>query len=173
MTDTPVVAEDAFDPFALVGEFQTAFEMDPYNYELWMTLIEEEYYELLEAMALDITDNTQETLTNVLKEYCDVLYVVSGFANFAPYGLDISQEFMERIVSAMAPVRDIFGVEKCQEAFKRVHASNMSKLVDGKPLRREDGKVLKGPNYAPPKLDDLVWPVYFLTNTDAASAAAN
>jgi len=38
----------------------------------------------------------------------------------------------------------------------RVFESNMSKLVDGKPLRRDDGKVLKGPNYQPPVLDDLI-----------------
>ena len=43
------------------------------------------------------------------------------------------------------------------EAMKRVHESNMSKLgEDGKPIYREDGKVLKGPNYAPPNLKDLV-----------------
>ena len=43
------------------------------------------------------------------------------------------------------------------EAFRRVHESNMSKLGDdGKPLRREDGKILKGPNYKPPVLDDLL-----------------
>ena len=43
------------------------------------------------------------------------------------------------------------------EALRRVHASNMSKLgSDGKPLRRADGKVLKGPNYKPPVLTDLV-----------------
>jgi hypothetical protein len=29
-------------------------------------------------------------------------------------------------------------------AYNRVMASNMSKLVDGKPLKREDGKILKG-----------------------------
>jgi hypothetical protein len=39
---------------------------------------------------------------------------------------------------------------------KRVHQSNLSKLgEDGKPIYREDGKVLKGPNYAPPILNDL------------------
>jgi predicted HAD superfamily Cof-like phosphohydrolase len=42
------------------------------------------------------------------------------------------------------------------EALDRVHKSNMSKLVDGKPLKRDDGKVLKGPNYKPPYLADLV-----------------
>ena len=42
-----------------------------------------------------------------------------------------------------------------EEAFLRVHDSNMSKLVDGKPLKRADGKFLKGPNYQPPHLEDL------------------
>tara|TARA_R100000781_G_scaffold33_3_gene44 strand:+ start:1247 stop:1396 length:150 start_codon:yes stop_codon:yes gene_type:complete len=43
------------------------------------------------------------------------------------------------------------------EAMHRVHTSNMSKLGDdGKPITREDGKVLKGPNYQPPDLSDLV-----------------
>ena len=42
------------------------------------------------------------------------------------------------------------------EAMRRVHKSNMSKLgEDGKPIYRADGKVLKGPNYAPPNLKDL------------------
>ena len=44
-----------------------------------------------------------------------------------------------------------------EEALDRVHKSNMSKLgLDGKPIRRTDGKVLKGPNYQPPILNDLV-----------------
>ncbi len=43
------------------------------------------------------------------------------------------------------------------EALYRVHQSNMSKLgEDDKPIYREDGKVLKGPNYQPPNLSDLV-----------------
>ena len=44
-----------------------------------------------------------------------------------------------------------------EQALRRVHKSNMSKLGDdGKPIKREDGKVLKGPNYQPPDLSDLV-----------------
>ena len=44
-----------------------------------------------------------------------------------------------------------------EEALDRVHKSNMSKLgLDGTPIRRADGKVLKGPNYQPPILNDLV-----------------
>jgi predicted HAD superfamily Cof-like phosphohydrolase len=42
-------------------------------------------------------------------------------------------------------------------AFRMVHASNMSKLMpDGTVLRREDGKVLKGPNYQPPNIEALI-----------------
>ena len=40
-----------------------------------------------------------------------------------------------------------------EDIFDEVHRSNMSKLgVDGKPIYREDGKVLKGPNYSPPNV---------------------
>jgi len=43
------------------------------------------------------------------------------------------------------------------DAFQLVHQSNMSKLgTDGKPIFREDGKVLKGPNYRAPDLSGLV-----------------
>ena len=38
-----------------------------------------------------------------------------------------------------------------------VYESNLSKLDEqGKPIYREDGKVLKGPNYAPPDLADCL-----------------
>jgi len=38
------------------------------------------------------------------------------------------------------------------DAFDEVHRSNMAKLVDGKVLRREDGKVLKPEGWQPPNL---------------------
>lgn len=49
-----------------------------------------------------------------------------------------------------------FGLD-IDEAIRRIHVSNMSKLGrDGKPIYREDGKILKGPDYRPPALNDLV-----------------
>ena len=67
----------------------------------------------------------------MLKELADLVYVTYGFA--ATFGWDLD------------------------EAVRRVHASNMSKLgVDGDVIYREDGKVLKGPNYEEPNLTDLV-----------------
>lgn len=72
-----------------------------------------------------------ETAENLLKELADLVYVAYGYA--ATFGWDLD------------------------EALRRVHASNMSKLGDdGKPIYRDDGKVLKGPNYEPPNLEDLV-----------------
>ena len=38
-----------------------------------------------------------------------------------------------------------------------VHRSNMSKLdADGRPIYREDGKVLKGPNYSAPNIKEVL-----------------
>ena len=72
-----------------------------------------------------------ESCEEIMKEACDLVYVVLG--TFVEFGWDFN------------------------EAFRRVHESNMSKLGDdGKPLLREDGKVLKGPNYFKPDLSDLV-----------------
>lgn len=71
------------------------------------------------------------TAEDLLKELADLVYVTYGYA--ATFGWDLD------------------------EAVRRVHASNMSKLgEDGEPIYREDGKVLKGPNYEPPYLKDLV-----------------
>ena len=69
---------------------------------------------------------------NILKELADLVYVCYQYAANLGWDLD--------------------------EAMHRVHESNMSKLDEsGKPIYRDDGKVLKGPNYAPPNLEDLVY----------------
>tara|TARA_R110000751_G_scaffold34198_1_gene84856 strand:+ start:343 stop:726 length:384 start_codon:yes stop_codon:yes gene_type:complete len=69
--------------------------------------------------------------THVLKELVDLVVVCVGMAD--TYGWDFDN------------------------AFKRVHESNMSKLDDeGRPIYREDGKVLKSKNYKAPYLTDLV-----------------
>jgi len=42
------------------------------------------------------------------------------------------------------------------EAFRRVHCANMSKLVDGKPYLDNTGRIIKGPDFQPAYLDDLI-----------------
>lgn len=49
-----------------------------------------------------------------------------------------------------------FGID-LDECYREVHRSNMSKLgADGKPIYREDGKILKGPDYFHPNLKDIL-----------------
>lgn len=100
-------------------------------------LIAEEVRELFEEIDKSIaalqagTPIAQETYLNMLKEMADIQYVLSGMA--VTFGLPL------------------------QQVFDRVYESNMSKLgKDGKPLMRADGKILKGPDYHPPILDDLM-----------------
>jgi predicted HAD superfamily Cof-like phosphohydrolase len=46
---------------------------------------------------------------------------------------------------------------KIEEVFNEIQRSNMSKLgEDGKPIRRGDGKILKGPGYTPPNIGDIL-----------------
>ncbi|SDL43554.1 Predicted phosphohydrolase, Cof family, HAD superfamily [Salinimicrobium catena] len=46
---------------------------------------------------------------------------------------------------------------KIEEVFEEIQRSNMSKLgADGNPVYREDGKVLKGPDYFPPELAGIL-----------------
>lgn len=90
-----------------------------------------------ELMRMNLIDEefvellTADSAENLLKELADLVYVIYGYA--ATFDLDLD------------------------EAVRRVHESNMSKLGDdGKPIYRDDGKVLKGPNYKPPYMKDLL-----------------
>tara|TARA_R100001463_G_scaffold132440_5_gene193145 strand:- start:419 stop:823 length:405 start_codon:yes stop_codon:yes gene_type:complete len=111
----------------------------PYNkaaLKLRMDLILEEVQELADEVATardecsNLTPVSYETQARILKELCDLMYVVSGFA--VTFGLPV------------------------QPAFVRVHRSNMSKLVDGKPVINKAGKVMKGENYQPPTMEGLI-----------------
>ncbi len=49
-----------------------------------------------------------------------------------------------------------FGID-LDACFREVQRSNMSKLgADGKPIYREDGKILKGPDYSEPDLKKVL-----------------
>lgn len=46
---------------------------------------------------------------------------------------------------------------KIEEVFEEIQRSNMSKLgADGKPIRREDNKIMKGPNYSKPNIAKIL-----------------
>lgn len=47
--------------------------------------------------------------------------------------------------------------DKIVEVFNEIQRSNMSKLgEDGKPIRRGDGKIMKGPGYTPPDIASIL-----------------
>ncbi|MBS6141714.1 MAG: hypothetical protein KH745_03820 [Bilophila sp.] len=126
------------DHLAMLAEFMTAMEQpvsqgweDLEGIRLGLKLITEEARELEEAalaLSWNSEPNTREDLT---KELADLVYVCWWLA--ARIGIDLNA------------------------TLRLVHASNMSKLgPDGKPVKRGDGKVLKGPNYRAPDLSDIV-----------------
>jgi predicted HAD superfamily Cof-like phosphohydrolase len=68
-----------------------------------------------------------DDLVGVADALADIVYVAYGTAHV--YGIDLDVVLDE------------------------VHASNMTKLgADGRPVRRSDGKILKGPDYRPPDI---------------------
>ena len=115
-------------------EFRNAFQVKnsttPASRTMQRRLIVEEFKEFLDAenqLIMGLTVNAADCL----KELADLVYVCYQYAANLGWDLD--------------------------EALDRVHKSNMSKLdANGNPIYREDGKVLKGPNYQPPNLTDLV-----------------
>lgn len=93
---------------------------------LRINILQEEVNELSKAMG---EDNMVEIADGIV----DCIYILFGTA--IEYGLH----------------------RKLEAMFHEVHRSNMSKLgIDGKPIYREDGKVLKGPGYSPPDLGSIL-----------------
>jgi predicted HAD superfamily Cof-like phosphohydrolase len=86
-------------------------------------LIEEEFNELQEEIPYCKAGNI-----NDLKEAIDLIYVVCQYLNVQ------------------------VGPEKAMSLFEAVHANNMDKCIDGKLVKREDGKVLK-----PDGFDKYAW----------------
>lgn len=114
-----------------VKEFHEAFDA-PISEEL--TLIPEERYHLRSDL---LAEENQEYLkacldkdiVGVADALGDMLYILCG--TMVEHGF---QGYMESV-------------------FTEIHRSNMSKLgADGKPIYREDGKILKGPSYFRPRL---------------------
>ena len=51
----------------------------------------------------------------------------------------------------------LINLHKIEEVFNEIQKSNMSKLgADGKPIYRQDGKVLKGPDYFKPDISSIL-----------------
>ena len=94
--------------------------------ELRFNLMKEENEEYLEAVQ-------NNDLVEVADALGDMLYILCG--TILEHGLQ----------------------HKIEEVFDEIQRSNMSKLgSDGKPIYREDGKVMKGPNYFKPNFEAIL-----------------
>ena len=116
-------------PQEMVTEFPVTYGLA--QDEDWKNLgnLDNFRYELVEEEFFEVQEACEPK--DKLKELADLVYVCYGYA--VTFGWDLD------------------------EALRRVHESNMSKLnEEGRPIYRRDGKVLKGPNYFEPNLEDLV-----------------
>ena len=74
---------------------------------------------------------TKDDLVEIADALADIIYIACGTA--VAYGIPLDRVFAE------------------------VHRSNMSKLGEnGRPIYRDDGKVLKGPTYSPPNIKTIL-----------------
>lgn len=97
-------------------------------------LMAEENDEYIQA-ALEGTASAEQRLVGIADALGDQLYILCG---------TILKHGMQHII---------------EDVFAEIHSSNMSKLgPDGKPILREDSKILKGPNYFKPNLKPIVFP---------------
>ena len=119
-----------------VKEFSEAFNikyskdmnpnLDQPTIDLRFRLMEEENQEYLEAAK-------NNDIVEIADALGDILYILCG--TILAHGLQ----------------------DKIVEVFNEIQKSNMSKLdINGKPVIREDGKILKGPNYFKPKIKEIL-----------------
>ena len=156
----PLVAHDGVgeregdDPEALVRRFHHVYglpvqtdgaSLERESLDMRMSLIAEEFSELVGAVygqaaraeiessyrrAVAADDGARDTVETA-DALADLIYVIYGMA--LETGIDLASVLAE------------------------VQRSNMSKLgADGKPVYREDGKVLKGPDYFPPNVEAVL-----------------
>jgi predicted HAD superfamily Cof-like phosphohydrolase len=100
--------------------------LDEHGFNLRHSLMQEENDEYLEACF-------KNSLVEIADALGDQLYILCG---------TILRHGMQHII---------------EDVFNEIQASNMSKLGDdGKPVLREDGKILKGPGYFRPDLSKFI-----------------
>jgi predicted HAD superfamily Cof-like phosphohydrolase len=117
---------DFHQAFGLDQEANPKADLGNAKHLLRYSLMREENEEYLEA-----TNN--QDLVEIADALGDMLYILCG--TIIEHGLQ----------------------DKIEAVFEEIQRSNMSKLgQDGKPIYREDGKVLKGPNYFKPAIASIL-----------------
>lgn len=136
--------------FELVAEFMQKFGHPIYSkptaiedadwLHMRLELIREELGELYEACGYE----TAEWLEHVPVRQMDTTDVVAAADALGD---------LEYVTNGMALGMGI----NLPAVVREIHRSNMTKLgADGKPIYREDGKILKGPGYEPPRIAEVL-----------------
>jgi len=124
-------------------------------------------------MSVDLHVTNYQKVKNFMNAFGQEVKTSPEFPSLEVQALriDLIKEELDELIEAMAEkdivevadaITDIlyvtygaaaaFGID-ADACFREVQRSNMSKLgEDGKPIYREDGKILKGPNYSEPDL---------------------
>ena len=121
-------------PFRSVGAFHEAFGLPVRDHPTADIPPEEAH--LRQALLDEEVDELRAAVAagdvvGIADALADIIYITCGTAH--AYGIDLDAVIAE------------------------VHRSNMTKLgADGRPVYRDDGKVLKGPAYEPPRVADVL-----------------
>lgn len=145
----------------LVREFHQAFNHNISNYpvpcskklrELRAKLIAEELMEYCQAAGVEMRFEVPPRGVNPDMQHIDVAaYAEENEVDVV--GIADALGDLDYVVQGANLVHGIPGGEVVAE----IHRANMSKLgADGKPIHREDGKVIKGPNYTPPNISSII-----------------
>ncbi|MFY7944668.1 MAG: hypothetical protein ACOVNZ_08795 [Crocinitomicaceae bacterium] len=126
MKETIDAVEKFHEAFGIKNNYNPTTEIDISEIELRFNLMKEENEEYLEAAK-------RGDLVEIADALGDQLYILCG--TILKHGLQ----------------------EKIAEVFQEIQRSNMSKLdKDGKPIYREDGKVLKSELYFKPNIKSII-----------------
>jgi len=115
-----------------VMEFQLAFNVDMPDYPKMLNKKRRRLrQDLLEEEVKELSE--AKTMVDVADALTDIMYIAYGTIH--EFGL----------------------ADRATMLFDEVHRSNMSKIpFEGKPIYREDGKILKPDTYLPPKLNPII-----------------
>ena len=97
------------------------------------------------------TDEVNELRVSLIKEELDELIEAMNKKDLVEVA-----DALTDILYVTYGAGHAFGIN-LDECFQEVHSSNMSKLgPNGKPIHREDGKVMKGPGFFEPDLENIL-----------------
>lgn len=131
-------------PFALRRDFMQRFDMTlpaspQYQAEaltMWQNMLQEEWQEFMVALQdyqrLQQADAAEQTRLR---------------AELAAEGVDVLNVLIGLLLSQGLPLEDMFDA---------IHAANLAKCVDGKVVRREDGKILKPAGWQPADKEGVI-----------------